>query len=718
MPEAGPRYWAVLSYSHADIRWGRRLHRALEGYVVPRRLVGRPTPAGPAPRRLRPIFRDQDEMGAGGSLSDRLKAALDKSDCLIVVCSPAAVGSPWVNEEIRRFKAERGEDRILAVIVAGEPFASERAGDEAQECFPKALRHRFADGERIEPIAADLRPGRDSLRAAVLKLVAGVLDVQLDELVQRDAARRNRQLVALTSVFGATAALMTTLAVAAIAERNEARRERSQAEGLVEFMIGDLKDKLQPAGRLDILDAIGARAKAYYAGQNSGRLDAASLGQRARVLQLLGNIKFQRGEFPEAMSLFQQAASSTGEVLRRRPDDPQAIFNHAQSVGYMGEVAMKTRDVATALREFTDYQGLARRLAAIDPSNLDWQVEVEEADTDLGAALLNQARPDDAARAFQDALAISRRLAAAPGAKRAWRWTEAQSLAWLADTELARGRLDEALGHRLEEGRIYATLIAASPHDNEAAVGLASNRREVARIQLARGDAASAAAVLTAAVADIEPLVSAAPDNGDYASNFEPIVRLLAQAQLQRGQLAAAAVNANRAIHLCEAQVMAADARHDEALMWRGARLGAARLVALKIAAAGARTRAAQRQALQGAPAEAARLRAVLARHPQDRGLALATAETVLLAGDFEASDGDMASARTDWAWSLRVLQQTPQTIADTDRRPMVLRQAGYRLSLSQPPTGPLGPGPVGSSGPGRVAPVSKGPSPPADYRW
>ena len=82
-----------------------------------------------------------------------------------------------MNEEICRFKAERGEDRILAVIVDGDPFASERPGGEAQECFPQALRHRHADGERIEPIAADLRPGRDTLRAAVLKLVAGVLDM-------------------------------------------------------------------------------------------------------------------------------------------------------------------------------------------------------------------------------------------------------------------------------------------------------------------------------------------------------------------------------------------------------------------------------------------------------------------------------------------------------------------------------------------------------------
>src|SRR6185312_12733605 len=452
MPEAGPRYWAFLSYSHADIRFARRLHRALEGYVVPRRLVGRPTPGGPAPRRLRPIFRDLDEMGVAPDLSERLKRALDASGALIVICSPAAVASRWLDEEIRRFKAERGEDRIFAVIIGGEPFASERPGRGAEECFPQALRQRHADGERIEPIAADLRPGRDGFRAGVLKLIAGLLDIELDELVQRDAARRSRQLVALTSVFGLTAAAMTALAVFAFVERDETRHQRSQAEGLVEFMIGDLKDKLQPAGRLDILDAIGARARAYYAAENSGRLDARSLGQRARVLHLLGVIQTQRGNLTAAQSLFQEAAKSTEAGLKRRPDDPQAIYDHAQSVFYIGEVAYRSDDFATALTELSAYQALARRLAAINPANLDWQAEVEEADTDLGVVRLNLARPDEAAGDFDDALSVSRRLAAAPGAKRARRWDVAQSSAWLADAELARGRLAAALADRRAEG--------------------------------------------------------------------------------------------------------------------------------------------------------------------------------------------------------------------------------------------------------------------------
>ena len=60
----GFRYRAFISYSHADRRWGHWLHRTLEGYRVPRKLVGMAGVEGPVPARLTPVFRDLDDLPA------------------------------------------------------------------------------------------------------------------------------------------------------------------------------------------------------------------------------------------------------------------------------------------------------------------------------------------------------------------------------------------------------------------------------------------------------------------------------------------------------------------------------------------------------------------------------------------------------------------------------------------------------------------------------
>ncbi|HJV96021.1 MAG TPA: serine/threonine-protein kinase, partial [Albitalea sp.] len=126
--------------------------------------------------------------------------------------------------------------------------------------------------------------------------------------------RRHRLGVAASAIV--VMALAVGISVA-LWEAKEARHQRVQAEGLIEFMLGDLRKKLQPVGRLEALDAVGEKALAYYAAQDAGQLDADSLGRRARALHLIGEIAEQRGTLDDAMRVFQQAADSTGELVAR-----------------------------------------------------------------------------------------------------------------------------------------------------------------------------------------------------------------------------------------------------------------------------------------------------------------------------------------------------------------------------------------------------------------
>lgn len=204
------KYWAFISYSHQDEAWARWLHKSLETYKVPRKLVGRETGQGPLPRRLFPIFRDREELPGAADLGGKLKNALRQSRYLIVICSPKSAASQWVNEEIKTYKALGREDRVLCLIVDGEPYASDKPQSGLLECFPTAVRYRVGtDGsltsERTEPIAADARKGKDGRHNAKFKLLAGILNVGYDELKQRE---KRRQLLQKVRLAGGAAALL------------------------------------------------------------------------------------------------------------------------------------------------------------------------------------------------------------------------------------------------------------------------------------------------------------------------------------------------------------------------------------------------------------------------------------------------------------------------------------------------------------------------------
>jgi MTH538 TIR-like domain (DUF1863) len=197
------KYWAFVSYAHEDEVWAAWLHKTLETYRVPHQLVGRASGEGEIPRRLFPVFRDRDELPGSFDLSAKIKEALQQSRYLIVICSPHAANSKWVNEEIQTFKLSGRKQRILSLIVDGEPNAGEGLHPSERECFPEALRFDFDPAVdrvpvRTEPIAADVRNGRDDRATASLRILAGMLNVGYDELRQRERQRARRRMVYLS----------------------------------------------------------------------------------------------------------------------------------------------------------------------------------------------------------------------------------------------------------------------------------------------------------------------------------------------------------------------------------------------------------------------------------------------------------------------------------------------------------------------------------------
>jgi len=158
-----------------------------------------------------------------------------------------------------------------------------------------------------------------------------MLETGLDDLIQRGAKRRQRIMGAGMAASLALSGVMGFTTLQAVEARNEAQTARGEAEGLVEYMIKDLKVKLEPVGRLDLLQGVGDKAVAYYDKQDIKSLNDDSLNRQAAARQVLAQVHLDAGRMEEAQAEIEAAADLTREVLARNPDDIDAIFAHAQS---------------------------------------------------------------------------------------------------------------------------------------------------------------------------------------------------------------------------------------------------------------------------------------------------------------------------------------------------------------------------------------------------
>jgi len=221
-------YWAFLGYSGQDncehrpdapevccLRWGDWLHDALKTFPIPAEFTGQINArAEIIPARIDPIFQDQEEQPGNAGLSEHTRKALEQSKCLIVICSPRSAKSLYVNEAVRYFKQLGRGNRILPIVIAGEPNASDgnRSGiSPDEECFVPALRHPvkpdgtldtsrqdrrsiFADARqgdaKREILTQDQQDGEIELETAKIQLIAGLIGVGFNGLWVRERRRR------------------------------------------------------------------------------------------------------------------------------------------------------------------------------------------------------------------------------------------------------------------------------------------------------------------------------------------------------------------------------------------------------------------------------------------------------------------------------------------------------------------------------------------------
>ncbi len=498
-------YKAFISYSHRDKKHGEWLHKRLERYRFPKGLIGQQTKLGVVPDRLGRIFRDRDELPASDDLTKEVRKALEQSEFMIVLCSPNAASSRWVNREIIDFKRVRGDKYVLPIIIDGEPFASDRGEPEA-ECFPPALRFKIgSDGmlstQRAEPIAADIRKFADGEKRAFIKLVAGLVGVGLDEIIERDLRRKHQIVMGVTALSILAVIVMGSLTYEAVIARREAEEQRAladvarshaefqrgEAEGLIEFMLTELRDKLKSVGRLDALGAVGERAVGYYGGQILETMPDASVGRSARAFLMLGEVQNSLGNSEEALKMFERAAKATGAALERDPENFDRLFEHIQSVFWVGEIFYLRGEFDKSLPYREVYYDLAERLEKVSSTTANEIVAKEE----IGFALSNLGSlymvgfeaPEQALKYFQKAQKYFEELYSTDIRNTNYLWNVSDGFAWIADASLKMGEVQAAYENRLAENDILNRFLEKNPLNKRIEADSIFARFMVARLR-------------------------------------------------------------------------------------------------------------------------------------------------------------------------------------------------------------------------------------------
>jgi DNA-binding winged helix-turn-helix (wHTH) protein/energy-coupling factor transporter ATP-binding protein EcfA2 len=230
-----------------------------------------------------------------------------------------------------------------------------------------------------------------------------------------------------------------------------AQQKRLDAESLLGFMVGEFADKLRSVKRMDLLDGISNKALEYFSQQEDDdnglfflsdpALNFKARFQHAQTLGAMGEVAYSRAKTDEAKQAFSSAKVILGKLYVEQPNNLNLLKTLGANAFWLGQLAYDRSDFEGAQPLFELYRDYSEEMNELEPDNLDGWVELYYAYSTLGSLFLKQQNYNTAKLAFASSLNLNGRALEQRPLDSILRSDKADTLSWLATTEQHLGNL-------------------------------------------------------------------------------------------------------------------------------------------------------------------------------------------------------------------------------------------------------------------------------------
>jgi len=469
----------------------------------------------------------------------------------------------------------------------------------------------------------------------------------LEQKPQRIARRAIAATLALIAAAGAWRYTVDLKAERAIAidARAEAERRRAQADDLINFMLGDLRRKLEPVGKLDIMDDVAERALAYSGTSHPESLSGSELVQNANALHQLAQVRIAQGKLDDGFNSANRALLLASEAAKRKGAGADEQMSLAMSHFWVGNIQRLRGEHSQALQQMQRYRDLMVKLAKAHPRNDEYQVERAYGHSAVASILEAQGDLHGALREHEPALAVNRARLAADPASAAKQVELAYTLNKTGNVLQSLGRFADAERQFKAEHAIYARLVRVDPRQRKWQDRLANSHSYLALVYELTGNDVKALEHRRAEMALYGELHEYDRTNADWKRNYALALMRVADLLGWKGDRHAAMPSYERAEMLLGA-VVASDKTRPT---WRRDLAVVQTAHARALLAAGSIPEAHR----LASTAEAA-LRGLSLNDPVNRR---SLAEAQLTVGEIHAASGETALAAEAWSRSLATIE-------------------------------------------------------------